>query len=375
MKTTALLCLAVLVSTAAWCQSDAYLSAATHASSAAPPSAPAVVNPLLPTGPDPWVIVKDGIYYYMNTTGSNLTIWKTRHLGALASAEKKVVWTPPSSGPCSHEIWAPELHFLNGKWYIYFAADAGTNQSHRVWVLENSSPDPMQREWVMKGKLADPDDRWAIDPTVFENRSRLYAAWSGWEGDINGVQSIYIAELSNPWTIKGHRVRISTPQYPWEKVGDRDLKRDPEKNPALDVEEPVHIDVNEGPEALQHGDEIFLVYSASACWTDFYELGMLTARASDDLLDPESWEKSSLAQFWQSPKAHAYGSGHNSFFKSPDGTQDWIIFHANAEAHQGCGGHRSPRAQPFTWKADGTPDFGRPIPTGQPLPAPSGESQ
>jgi hypothetical protein len=115
MKTTALLCLAVLISTAAWCQSDAYLSAATHASSAAPPSAPAVVNPLLPTGPDPWVIVKDGIYYYMNTTGSNLTIWKTRHLGALASAEKKVVWTPPSSGPCSHEIWAPELHFLNGK--------------------------------------------------------------------------------------------------------------------------------------------------------------------------------------------------------------------------------------------------------------------
>ena len=374
MKTTLLLCLVALISTAAWSQPNSDLSTAAHLSSG-PTSAPAIVNPLLPTGPDPWVIVKDGVYYYMNTTGSNLTIWTTRHLGALASAEKKVVWTPPSSGPYSHEIWAPELHFLNGKWYIYFAADAGTNQSHRVWVLENASPDPLQGEWVMKGKLAGPDDRWAIDPTVFDNRGHLYAAWSGWEGDINGVQSIYIAELSNPWTVKGYRARISTPQYPWEKVGDRDLKRDPEKNPALDVDEPIHIDVNEGPEVLQHGDEIFLVYSASACWTDFYELGMLTARASDDLLDPASWEKSSLAQFWQSPKAHTYGSGHNSFFKSPDGTQDWIIFHANSEAHQGCGGHRSPWAQRFTWKADGTPDFGRPVPTGQPLPAPSGESQ
>jgi len=321
------------------------------------------------------VIVKDGVYYYMNTTGSNLTIWKTRHLGALASAEKKVVWTPPSSGPYSHEIWAPELHFLNGKWYIYFAADAGTNQSHRVWVLENPSPDPLQGEWIMKGKLADPDDRWAIDPTVFENRGHLYAAWSGWEGATNGVQSIYIAELSDPWTIKGRRARISTPQYPWEKVGDRDLKRDPEQNPALDVDEPVHIDVNEGPEVLQHGDNIFLVYSASACWTDFYELGMLTARASDDLLNPASWKKSPAALFWQSPKAHSYGSGHNSFFQSPDGTQDWIIFHANSEPNQGCGGHRSPRAQPFTWKADGTPDFGRPVPTGQPLSAPSGEGR
>ena len=375
MKTVSLLSLVALISIAAWCQSNSYVSTASPVSASAPSSAPSVVNPLLPAGPDPWVIVRDGVYYYMNTTGSNLTICKTRHLGALASAAKKVVWTPPSSGPYSHEIWAPELHFLNGKWYIYFAADAGTNQSHRVWVLENPSPDPMQGAWVMKGKLADPDDRWAIDPTVFENRGRLYAAWSGWEGETNGVQSIYIAELSDPWTIKGRRARISTPQYPWEKVGDRDLKRDPEQNPALDVEEPVHIDVNEGPEVLQHGDNIFLVYSASACWTDFYELGMLTTRASDDLLDPASWKKSPVAQFWQSPKAHAYGTGHNSFFQSPDGTQDWIIFHANSEPHQGCAGHRSSRAQPFTWKADGTPDFGRPVPTGQPLPAPSGEGR
>jgi GH43 family beta-xylosidase len=375
MKTVPLLSLVALISNAAWCQPNSYFSTAPIVSGSAPSSAPSVVNPLLPTGPDPWVIVKDGVYYYMNTTGSNLTIWKTRHLGALASAEKKVVWTPPSSGPYSHEIWAPELHFLNGKWYIYFAADAGTNQSHRVWVLENPSPDPLQGEWIMKGKLADPDDRWAIDPTVFENRGHLYAAWSGWEGATNGVQSIYIAELSDPWTIKGRRARISTPQYPWEKVGDRDLKRDPEQNPALDVDEPVHIDVNEGPEVLQHGDNIFLVYSASACWTDFYELGMLTARASDDLLNPASWKKSPAALFWQSPKAHSYGSGHNSFFQSPDGTQDWIIFHANSEPNQGCGGHRSPRAQPFTWKADGTPDFGRPVPTGQPLSAPSGEGR
>jgi GH43 family beta-xylosidase len=131
--------------------------------------------------------------------------------------------------------------------------------------------------------------------------------------------------------------------------------------------------VNEGPEVLQHGDNIFMFYSASACWTDFYELGMLKARASDDLLDPASWKKSPVALFWQSPNAHAYGTGHNSFFKSPDGKQDWIIYHANAEANQGCGDHRAPRAQPFTWKPDGTPDFGRPVPLGEPIALPAGE--
>jgi len=124
---------------------------------------------------------------------------------------------------------------------------------------------------------------------------------------------------------------------------------------------------------LQLGDTIFIFYSASTCWTDFYELGMLRARASDNLLDRASWKESPVAVFWQSPKARAFGTGHNSFFKSPDGTQDWIIYHANPEASQGCGKHRAPRAQPFTWKPDGTPDFGRPLPLGEPIARPAGE--
>ena len=351
-----------------WCQSSTSATEVPNATSGT------FTNPLLPTGPDPWVIAKDGFYYYMNTVGDNLTIWKTRSIADLKNAEKQIVWRPPSSGPYSHEIWAPELHFFRGKWYIYFAADAGTNQSHRVWVLENPTADPLQGEWTLKGKLSDPSDKWAIDGTVFEIFGKLYAAWSGWEGDINGVQSIYLTELENPWAVKGRRVRISTPEYPWEKMGDRKLDRNPEQNPALDVDEPVHIDVNEGPEFLQHGDKVFLIYSASACWTDFYELGMLTAQATDNLLDPASWKKSPVAVFWQSPRAHVYAPGHNSFFKSPDGKQDWILYHANSEPEQGCGAHRAPRAQPFTWKPDGTPDFGRPVPTMEPIARPSGES-
>jgi GH43 family beta-xylosidase len=226
----------------------------------------------------------------------------------------------------------------------------------------------------MKGKVADPSDRWAIDASVFENAGKLYMIWSGWQGATNGVQSIYIAELANPWTMKGERVRISTPDYPWEKIGDRTLTRNAEESPGANMDEPLHIDVNEGPEILQHGDKIFLIYSSSACWTDFYELGMLTASASSDLLNPESWKKSPKPVFWQSPEAHAYGTGHNGFFKSPDGKQDWIIYHANSGPNQGCGGHRSPRAQPFTWKADGTPDFGRPVLTATPIARPSGET-
>lgn len=327
-------------------------------------SSPVFFNPLLPSGADPWVIFHDGFYYYMNSTQVNLTIWKTRDIADLAHAEKRIIWTPQPNHPWSQELWAPELHFLGGKWYIYFAADAGENAQHRIWVLENESPDPLQGTWTLKGKASDSTDKWAIDPTILEKDGVNYLIWSGWEDDADGVQSIYIARLRNPWTVEGERVRLSKPEFPWEKVGDFG-----EYGPIRAVP---HVDVNEGPEILKHGNRIFLVYSASGCWTNYYELGMLSMSASADPMNPASWTKSPAPVFWQDPENGAYGTGHNSFFQSPDGGEDWIIYHANPGPNQGCGGLRSPRIQPFTWKPDGTPDFGRPVPVGKLLPKPSG---
>jgi GH43 family beta-xylosidase len=179
---------------------------------------------------------------------------------------------------------------------------------------------------------------------------------------VNGTQSIYIARLKNPWTVESPRTRISTPEYPWEKVGDIPA--------ALRRDNPPHIDVNEGPEALQHDGKVFIVYSASACWTDNYALGMLTADSGADLLDPGAWKKSSRPVFEESREAHVYATGHNSFFKSPDGKKDWILYHANSKSGQGCGWHRAPRAQPFTWDSNGTPTFGTPVGTNERLPRP-----
>ncbi len=318
-------------------------------------------NPLLPSGPDPWVVSLNGMYYYMNTTGKNLTIWATRDISDLRHAEKKIVWTPPESGPYSRDIWAPELHRFDKKWYLYFAADAGKNEGHRIFVVENPSIDPMQGTWTFKGKVADSTDKWAIDASAFEANGQKYLVWSGWRGDADGEQDIFIAHLSNPWTIDSPRTLISYPKYPWEHVGDLPNR------PAMP-----HVEVNEGPEILQHGEDIFLVYSGSACWTDYYELGVAEAHLGDNLLLADSWKKFDHPFFTQDRNANIFGPGHNGFFKSPDGKQDWIIYHANPESGQGCGSYRSPRAQPFTWNADGTPDFGRPIPTDTAIAKPSG---
>jgi GH43 family beta-xylosidase len=345
-KQLVVLCLFAAAAVAATAQSAASLAGTFH-------------NPLLPSGPDPWVTQRDGFYYYMNTTGHNLTIRKTRDITDLSHAQKKIVWTPPATGPWSHEIWAPELHFLDGKWYIYFAADAGSNDSHRIYVLENDDADPLDGEWTFKGEVEDATNKWGIDPSVFEDKGQMYLIWSGWPDDVDGEQDIYIAHLKNPWTVDSKRVRLSQPTYPWERNGDLNRPLVP------------HVNINEGPEILEHQKDIFLVYSASACWTDDYELGVLQAKSGADLLDPHSWKKFDHPFFKQDRAAGVYATGHNGFFQSPDGKQDWIIYHANSEPGEGCGNRRSPRAQPFTWNADGTPNFGKPISTDTAIPKPS----
>ena len=317
-------------------------------------------NPLLPSGADPWSIYKDGYYYYTNTFGDRLVIWKTKSIADLKTAPRKTVFLPSKGKGYSKDLWAPELHFINHKWYLYFAADSGRNESHRIWVLENASPDPLKGEWILKGKVADSSDKWAIDASVFKHKDQLYMIWSGWEGDTNGRQDIYIGKMKNPWTLEGKRVRLSSPNLDWEQHGD-----------LHDPYNPPHVNVNEGPEFLQHGDRVFLIYSASGCWTDFYALGMLSTHADNNLLDSASWAKSPQPVFKESVENGVYAPGHNSFFKSPDGTQDWILYHANAAPGQGCGKHRSPRAQSFTWNADGSPNFGEPVKAGVPLFVPS----
>lgn len=316
-------------------------------------------NPLLPSGADPYSFYKDGYYYYTNTLGDSIVIWKTKNLAALKTAEHITIFVPPANTNYSHELWAPEIMFLQNKWYVYFAADDGKNDHHRIYVLENKATDPMKGEWIFKGKIAGSADKWAIDADVIQYRDQLYMVWSGWEGDVNGEQDIYIAKMKDPFTIESKRVSISKPQYEWETKGD-----------LHDAINPPHVNVNEGPQFLQHGGKLFIIYSASGCWTDAYALGMLSFKGNN-LLDSSAWHKSAKPVFKTSLENSVYAPGHNSFFKSPDGKEDWILYHANAKAGEGCGLYRSPRAKKFSWNKDGIPNFGEPVKTGAAVSVPS----
>lgn len=324
-------------------------------------------NPLLPVGPDPYTIYQDGYYYYMHTQGDRIGLWRTKDITDLKNAEYQLIWLPPAGTAHSRNLWAPEIAYLDGIWYVYYAADDGNNENHQLFVLENTSKDPFEGRFVWKSKLqTDPGNNWAIDGSVFEHQGSYYIVWSGWQEPRTNseTQRIYIAKMDNPWTIGSPRVMLSKPDYAWEKLW---------QNPTAWSNSPSYtVHVNEGPQILKHDNKIFLIYSASGCWTPDYGLGMLTTSATSDLLDSTAWTKSTTPIFQQAPENKVYGPGHNSFFKSPDGTEDWILYHANIRAEDGCGDKRSPRAQKITWKADGTPDFGKPLPLHTPIKKPSG---
>jgi GH43 family beta-xylosidase len=306
-------------------------------------------NPIASNGADPWVIWWQGAYYYCYSFGESLGMNKAARLQDIdTTTERRIVWESPSGQPYSKELWAPELHYLDGKWYIYVAADDGKNEHHRMYVLEGMSQDP-QGKYALKGQITDPTNKWAIDGTILVMDSGAkYFIWSGWEGDVNVQQNLYIAPMSNPWTISGKHVLISKPELPWELIG----------TPLI----------NEGPEILKHNGKVFIIYSASGSWTDDYCLGQLTLIGNDPL-QPSSWQKKPTPVF--SKTTAVFGPGHASFVKSPDGKEDWIVYHA--AKYKGARWNRNVRIQRFSWDAEGHPVFGTPVEKGVELEGPSGQ--
>jgi GH43 family beta-xylosidase len=308
-------------------------------------------NPIIGNGADPWIVYQGGYYYLTYTTGSSVQIYRaTRLAGSNGIGHAPIVaaFYPPA--PYNQNVWAPELHFIGGKAYVYYAADDGANADHRMFAAESDVAGPTF-SFKAKGKVYDPtSDRWAIDGTVLETTNgALYFIWSGWPGTQDGLQNLYIAPMSDPVTISGPRVLLATPNQTWESW------------------------IEEGPEVLQKDGRVFIVYASNLSWTDNECLGMLE-NSDGNYLSPASWTKSSAAVFstYVGSNGAVYGPGHCGLTKSLDGTQDILFYHA--AKYSGAGWNRDIRMQSFTWTSAGVPNFGKPIPAGIPIPIPSGDS-
>jgi len=327
--------------------------AATPALAKKAPATPAIVNPVVRQRADAQVFRHTDGWYYM--TGSvpeydRLVLRRAKTLEGLSTAAERVLWRHEKSGPMSGFLWAPELHLIDGRWIMYFAAgpSGGGEDVFRIrtYAIACDGKDPMTGGWSVLGQLQTAWDSFTLDSTSFIHKGTRYLAWAQREPGIETNSNLYLAPLATPLTLAAKQVRLTVPTLDWEVRG---------------------FKVAEAPAVLERNGRLFMTYSASAT-DDRYCLGMLSAPADSDIMDPANWTKSPVPVFQSSPAHKVFGPGHNSFTTDERG-RDVLVYHARdyakIEGDPLFDPNRHTRMQRFCYTPDGTPDFGAPVANGR----------
>jgi GH43 family beta-xylosidase len=307
-----------------------------------------VLTPLIRQRADPYIHRHlDGWYYFTASVPAydGIELRRSRTIAGLAGAEPVMVWRKPDSGRCSDLVWAPEIHFNNGAWYVYFAAAPSREIKddlfqHRMYAISTRAANPLDGAWAFEGRIETGLDTFCLDATTYRHEGVLYCLWAQKEPGIRGNSNLYIAPMRDPVTLAGEPVRLSIPEFDWETRGFR---------------------VNEGPAVVRHGHRLFVTYSASAT-DENYAMGLLWADAEADLLAPDNWTKSGRPVLTSSPRYSIFGPGHNSFTVAEDGVTDLLVYHARTytriEGDPLWNPDRHTFVKPLRWDEEGMPVFG-----------------
>ncbi|MDI5831818.1 family 43 glycosylhydrolase [Shewanella xiamenensis] len=299
--------------------------------------------PFIERRADPWVIRDDDGSYYFIASVPEFDRIELRHaktIDGLRQATPKTLWRKHETGPMSIDIWAPELHKIDGRWYIYFAASNKDVRFHnRMFVLGLEGDSPMTGQWQELGKLQSAQDAFSLDATSFSLKGERYFIWAQQDKAKRYNTGLVIAKMLSPTQLSDNETIISEPLLDWERLG---------------------FKVNEGAAVLVKNGKVFVTYSASAT-DDRYAMGLLWADENADLLDPKSWHKSPSPVFTTEPSLNRFGPGHNSFVLAEDGKTELMFYHArNYLELQGTpltDGNRHTYYRAIRWSADGFPVF------------------
>lgn len=300
-------------------------------------------NPIAEQRADPWVYrTGDGTYYLIATVPEydRIVMRKSNTINGLKHAKERVVWHKHEKGVMGHHIWAPELHKIDGKWFIYFAAGESENiWNIRMWVLSNSSEDPMEGEWKEEGRIITERESFSLDATSFEHKGKRYLIWAqNVSGEQHGT-GLVLSEMKDPTTLTGPEIIIAEPEFSWERI---------------------KYNVNEGAAVIKRNGKIFVTYSASAT-NHNYCIGLLWIDEEDDLLEAANWIKSPAPVFYTNEDLNRYGPGHNSFTLAEDGETVVMFYHARDYkeiiGHELSDPNRATRARVVQWTQSGFPDF------------------
>ena len=271
-------------------------------------------NPFIIQRADPFVYkAEDGTYYFTASVPeyNKIVLRCADSIDELQTASEKDIWYQHSSGIMSKNIWAPEIHKIDGAWYIYYAAgEIDDIWKIRPYVLKCLGKDPMKDEWMELGQMQGADafsfQDFSLDVTVFSHKEKWYAIWAEKVSVGKKISNLCIAEMEEPHKLKSSQVLLTTPSYDWERVD---------------------FWVNEGPAVLKHDGRLFVTFSASATG-ECYCVGLISIDEEAEILDPYAWKKERYPVLKTDVDKGMYGPGHNCFVKDEEGLNDVMIYHA-----------------------------------------------
>lgn len=332
-------------------------------------------NPIRKTA-DPRIALVDGVYYYMFTSGSTLSMYKAANVADLAYSVGELIFDARTASAAMETrtacIWPSELQYFSAEdfgaecagWYLFFStfsreldglpATATDGQSRRSYVLKCTSDD-LQGTWVnpITGEIGVPA-RFTSDTESFVNTvdwcagqstlrfgGKIYALWIEQRGrnTADFRQVMYLSEMQNPWTVTGRVLELVAPEYDWEREGYGYAEAEGKWYPAV---------IEGATPTVGDNGELHVLYASSGYWTTGYKLGQMTYLGGD-LLAKESWKKSPQAVF--SKNAEVNGVGGPSIFTSPDGKTRYILYHGYLG--KDTSGGRYCFMEPYSVDADG----------------------
>ena len=313
-------------------------------------------NPISPfDAPDPFITFdqETGFYYGLHTQGDRVEIYRSKHVAdLLLEGESKVVYRATGENAVWGDIWAPEMHRgPDGLWYIYTSSRITKDPGEkRVFVLGSLTSDPFG-EWEFKGRPA--YDVFSIDPTVYTaSDGTQYMCYS--RVDSQKGQVLDIAKMKDPYTCY-NGTTIAYAELEWELV-----------EPYVGTKA-----ILEGAFFLENNGRLFIIYSANGCWSNHYALGVLEYMGGD-LCSAKSWKKHPEPLLTYGNEV--YGPGHASFFRSPDGSEVWCVYHGMLLSNDTVTyAERYCHVQKVEFDETGYPVMGKPIGYDTLIDPPSGE--
>ena len=301
--------------------------------------------PVIQDRADPNILHYNGKYYFIATDENGqgkLYIRSGKTVSELKNAQDHLILNKTGGGDMSGCLWAPELHVVNGELYIFFAAStngAWDAVQCRLMKLKTPDADPTNADnWeapvrvVRKDGSALYSEGITLDMTYIEENGVSYVVWA--ERRINPTWSsnIMIATIDpeKPYQLTSDPVRLCAPDYGWDRNT---------------------TPVDEGPFAIRNKDgQLFITFSGAGV-NPSYCVGMLACTNADDMLNPDSWQKSNYPLLLSESVPGEYGPGHNSYYVNEDG--NYVnVYHA---LPQNSGGKRHAGIREVYWSVDGTP--------------------